>query len=241
MSNENTNVLTRGNGSTNITSERISWWSTLLGTAAFVGAQIGVRLLALALGVLVVLGIGRGTGPLLMIAVVYEVLNIEVRRWWPPEIQMRGRLLKKKRRTHVKIMAALAVLLTVAALFQLWPALWWEVGDGRLWVALKNRSFSLGPFWLWVRLLLIVGIPWACTRGFVNFDWAMDIETRWPKAREVGFGQADIESPAVRDPRRAMRHLIRPGGNSSLVEITTGSIQEAHPPDTSASMKVGGV
>lgn len=236
-------VIARGNGATNVTSEKINWQSTLAGALAFMGAQIGLRLVALAVLVFLVLLVGRAAGPLLGVAVAYEVLNIEVRRLWPPELAVKGRLLKKRRRTHILVLLGLAVALSAAAVFKLWPALWWEVAAGRLWVMHARGSFSLGPLWLWARVLLIVGLPWAMTRPFINFDWVMDIETRWPKARETGFGTADIESAAVRDPhRRKIRRQPRPASIVMPGALTVeGDMQQPNEPDTSAAMKMGGV
>lgn len=226
----------------NVTTEKITWVSTLMGALAFTGAQMALRAIAIGLVMAMALLVGRGTGPILWGAVLLEAISVDLRRLWPPEITVRARLVKKRRRRHLLLLTAAACLFTAAWIFNLWPALWWAVGDGRLWLATARASRSLPPLLLWLRVAMILGFPWAVTRPGVNLDWVLDIETRWPKAREVGFTPADIASPAVRDPRARLRRAATRGGDAgSWVAPASGNLQEANPPNSGIAMKVDGV
>lgn len=229
-----------GSRSGNITTEKISWQSTLIGALALVGAQIALRLAAIVPVIAWILLTGRWAGPLLIFTSWTIAARVRVRSLFPFRATVSTRSLKRYEARKALILFVGGLLLLGLSITAYWPAIGWEIGAGRLWLSHPWGSLGLSPIWLWLRLALIAGMPWALLRPGMNLDWVLDIETRWPKAREVGFGQADIESPAVRrasQPR--LKRLPQRTGDGPAAPLV--SIQTPNAPDSDLVMKVDGV
>jgi len=222
------------------TMETITWEGTIKSILSLGIVQVLLRLfVSVVLLIAWVLLTGRGAGPILIGASIIIATGLRVRSFVPLEPHIKtGKVTNERAKTAI-VTGMLGITLVVLWATGYWPQLWWELGEGRLWVAWATGSRSVPVIWLWIRGALIVASPWAVIQPFKNVDWALAIETLWSKAREAQFTQADIESPAVRRPRAGKR--IRHNTTQAPAAVIQQAAPQPNKPDTTTPMKVDGV
>ncbi len=222
------------------TTEEITWQGTIKSILALTLVQALLRLfVGVVLFISWVLLTGRGAGPLLVGAAAIVATGLRMRSFIPPEPRVKTGKLSAERANTAVITGLLGIVLIGLWLTGYWPQLWWELGERRLWVAWATGSCSVPVIWLWIRLSLIVTIPWSTIRPFKDTDWALAIERMWPKAREVQFGQAQAIGKAIQHPRAGRQ--LRYNQTQQPPQLVVPTVQQPHAPDNTPTMKVDGV
>lgn len=220
----------------NVTHERITLKDTVFGSVIFAVGSIILRGIMLLIIIGWLLLIGRGSGPLLVFSVLIHTMPRP--RWRPIRIawQLIHATVGRYRQEQHKILSLLTwlgLISTLAWVTGYWPALRWQIGAGRLWVILARRSLSLGPFWLWLRLAVIVSTPWMLWEPGKWLAWTFKMEQIAPKVREaIGLTlmPQHIDSPIgeLRERRSSVSRIVVEHDNEPL------------PPDAQATMLVEG-
>lgn len=177
-------IVSRGRGGT---FENITLRSTLLGIAIpFLSVAI-MRLMLIGLALIVALMIGSYAGGVLSFGVgLYCFINA-----WRREPVAHP--------WFVFSSFVASFILIFVAVFGYWPdfLIGWYWIDGQMQVSVWGSALQpVTPWIIGVRIFVIFAVPLAVWTPWQWTEWALSMEMRWPKLREVPFHQADPGSVA---------------------------------------------
>jgi hypothetical protein len=177
------------------TFERITLKDTLLGAAFYWLAMIGLRLLALIYVIAWALITGRGAGWLILAAVVLTLQSVRIHSVAPPSYEIAFDSEKyAEHRKAVSVAVFVGAALCALHLLDVWPALYWQWGDGRVWWMLPSESGALPHLVTWARFVFVAVSAWVIWTPSKLLDWTLRTEQTHPKQREMTVAQADPES-----------------------------------------------
>ena len=218
------------------TFERITLKDTVIGALIYWIGMLALRILMLGYAVIWAIITGRGAGWLILAFLAFYTQELTVTSLIPPAYTLRwakDKLQRHKRALQGALIAA--CVLCIAHLVGVWPGLWWEFGDGRLWWSTATRSGSLIPLLTWLRFLFIGASLWVVWSPSLLLNWVFQIEQTHPKVRETTYAQADPASivgpdgePYARQARRGIQAQIEEEAEDYVADYQAiGAIHEA--------------
>jgi len=172
-------IVGKGRGGT---FEQITLRGTILGIVIPLAAIAAMRLVLMGLLVFIMLMIGRYAGGILAFGVgLYSFITA----WRRAPVD---------RPWLVFVAFAMSLVLILIAVFNYWPdfLLMWVWVDGQMYVSLWGHGLQpASPLVVGLRIFLIFAVPLAVWTPWQWTEWALSMEMRWPKLREVPFATAD--------------------------------------------------
>ena len=122
----------------------------------------------------------------------------------------------------------LSVGLTLIYLNGYWLPVEWQVRDGYLWWIVQGQPQrvlpALGTLSVWIRYILVVGMPWMVYAPGMLLNWVFRMESAFSNFRQTTFAQADpstIDTPVGRLQTPVKRKPPAPERPASSAPIVT--------------------
>ena len=183
------------------TFEKITLKDSLIGALAWAGLMLALRLVALLLVGLWMLMVGPWGGVVLLALVAVALQRLSLAQTaqpdgtltWGYSLSFHQARWQQHREMWLWLLVA-GALFSALMLADVWLGMRWLTEEGHTYLFIGTWMWQVPPLVVWGRWLFVVAMPWVCADPLTLLYWTARTEQRTPKAREVGFAAASIDS-----------------------------------------------